>query len=83
VRAIADSTVTFRFASSAPLYVEIGEPKRRISRKSVTFFRDWVDERIERIKRTVTDPVQQAEILRYHHEAHRFWDIHLREANVP
>jgi hypothetical protein len=83
VRTIVDNPVTFRFASTAPFYVEIGDSLRRISRKSVTFFRDWVDERIARIKKTVTDRSQQLEILRYHDTARAFWDKRLGEANAP
>jgi len=83
VRTIVDNPVTFRFASTAPFFVEIGDAPRRISRKSVTFFRDWVDERIARIKKTVADRSQQLEILRYHDAARAFWDKRLSAANAP
>ena len=69
LRTIVDNPVTFRFASTAPFYVEIGPAPRRVARQSVTFFRDWVDERIARIKKTVTDARQRAEILRDHEAA--------------
>ena len=45
VRTIADNPKTFRFASTAPFYVEIGEAKRRVNRTSAQFFLDWVRER--------------------------------------
>ncbi len=83
LRTIADNPATFRFASTAPFYVEIGDSPRRISRQSVTFFRDWIDERIARIKKTVADRSQQTEILRYHDAARQFWDKRLSEANAP
>jgi hypothetical protein len=71
VRAIADNPRTFRFASTAPFYVEIGNVKHRISRESAQFFLDWTTERANRIK--LTDPRQRQEVLRYHDEARRFW----------
>ena len=40
VRAITDNPKTFRFASTAPYYVEIGKTKRRISLASAKFFLD-------------------------------------------
>ncbi len=83
VRAIAENRLTFRFASTAPFYVEIGDARRRISRRSVQFFRDWVDERIARIKKTVTDARQRAEILRDHEAARTYWEKRLSEANAP
>jgi hypothetical protein len=83
LRTIVDNPATFRFASTAPFYVEIGDSPRRISRKSVAFFRDWVDERIARIKKTVADRSQQAEILRYQLDARAFWEKRLGEANAP
>ena len=51
VRTVADNPKTFRFASTAPYYVEIGERKRRISKASAQFFLDWVHERAGRVKR--------------------------------
>jgi hypothetical protein len=46
VRAVCDLENTFRFASTGPYYVEIGQ-KPRISKASAQFFLDWVNERIE------------------------------------
>ena len=46
VRAIADVDETFRFASTAPWFVEGDTAKNRISRRSAQFFLDWVEERI-------------------------------------
>jgi hypothetical protein len=50
VRAIADHPTTFRFASTGPWYVEIGNVKRRVSRASARFFLNWTDERMTRVK---------------------------------
>jgi len=83
VRAITDNQQTFRFASTAPFYVEIGDLPRRISRKSALFFRDWVAERMSRINREVADASQREEILGYHRVARAFWEKRLSEANAP
>jgi hypothetical protein len=80
VRAIADNPKTFRFASTAPYYVEIGESKRRISRASARFFGEWVRERAARVK--IDDPAERAEVLRHHESAQKFWEDVLSRANA-
>jgi hypothetical protein len=80
VRVLTDNPKTFRFASTAPFYVEIGNSNRRISRASAQFFLDWVRERKERIK--LADAVQREQVLRYHEEAERFWGDLVRRANT-
>jgi hypothetical protein len=80
VRAIADVPYTFRFASTAPYYVEIGPQKRRISRASVQFFLDWVRERAARVK--LDDPDERRKVLKYHEDAERFWQELLAKANA-
>ncbi len=81
VRAVCEHPKTFRFASTGPWYVEIGGQKSRISRASVEYFRDWVKERMARIK--LDDAKQLAEVLRYHEDALKFWEQKLAEANAP
>jgi hypothetical protein len=80
VRAIADNPKTFRFASTAPYYVEIGERKRRISKRSAQFFLDWAIERAGQVK--LDDAGQRAEVLQYHTAAKRFWEDTLASANA-
>ena len=80
VRCFAESDKTFRFASTAPFYVETGDAKRRISRASAKFFLDWVDERRGRIKET--DEKKRAEVLKFHDEARTFWASLLEKANA-
>ena len=82
VRGIAENPKTFRFASTAPFYVELGQEKRRISKASSRFFLDWVNERIDRVKANITDKSQQAELLRSHESARKFWQKKVREANA-
>lgn len=80
VRAIADVPLTFRFASTAPFYVEVGASKRRVSRSSARFFLDWVRERAGRIK--LADSAQREEVLSYHRRAEDFWQKVLDSANA-
>jgi hypothetical protein len=82
VRAIADNKQTFRFTSTAPFYVEVGEQKRRISKQSAQFFLDWVNERIERLRREVKSPDELREVLEYHEKARQFWQDVMRGANA-
>lgn len=79
VRATADNAKTFRFASTAPFYVEIGGAPR-VSRASARFFLDWVDERIQKVK--VDDPAKREEVLEHHRRARTFWQEILEKANA-
>jgi hypothetical protein len=82
VRAVSDNDKTFRFASTAPFYVEIGKDKSRISKKSAMFFKDWTDERIERLRAALKDEQQLAEVLKPHAEAKRVWQALIDRANA-
>lgn len=79
VRVMADVDHTFRFASTAPFYVELGEP-RRISRASAQFFLDWVRQRMDRIK--LDDPQQREDVLVWHRAAEKFWQAKVGAANA-
>jgi hypothetical protein len=80
VRAIADNPRTFRFASTAPFYVEVGDAKRRVSKSAVKFFLEWVKERAARVK--LEDGKQRAEVLQYHTAAEKFWKELLERATT-
>jgi len=82
IRGIAENPKTFRFTSTAPFYTELGQAKRRISKSSSRFFLDWVNERIERVKANITDKSQQAEVLRFHESARKFWQERVRQSNA-
>ncbi len=82
VRAIAENPRTFRFASTAPFYVEVGKTKRRISKQSTQFFLDWVDERINLVKKNVKDANQRKEVLSHHQSARKYWNALLNSANA-
>ena len=80
IRAITSQKRTFRFASTAPFYVEIAERPAAISRQSARFFVDWVAERMQRVTGNVADEHQRATILNYHVAARRFWQDILSRA---
>jgi hypothetical protein len=80
VRAITDNPVTFRFASTAPFYVEFSEERRRVSKASAQFFLDWVRERMERVK--LENPEQKEAVLKHHRDAAAFWNRKVTEANA-
>jgi len=62
------------------LEVEIGDEKHYLSRKSIRFFEDWVDERIKKIK--IEDSKKLEEVLKYHRKAKQFWQQRLSLANA-
>jgi hypothetical protein len=80
VRAVTENPKTFRFASTAPFHVEVGDAKRRVSRSAVKFFQGWVKERIGRVK--LDDAGQRAEVLKHHAAAEKFWTDLLERANA-
>ncbi len=77
IRAVTDVQDTYRFASTAPYYVEIGY-QRRISRSSVKFFLDWLDERAKQ-----SGNQQSAEATGPDERARAFWQDLLQKANAP
>jgi hypothetical protein len=84
VRAIAAVPETFRFASTAPFYVEIGDRPRTVHRPDVEFFLRWIDERMAALEQDraghLGDPGRKAAVLAPHREAHRFFEGLLRMA---
>lgn len=82
VRAMTANPRTFRFASTAPWFVEAGNDPDFLSRRSVQFFLDWLAERRDRVPLKLQDPKQLAEVLKYHDEALRFWQQRLAQVNA-
>jgi hypothetical protein len=80
IRVIADNPTTFRFASTAPWYVEIGDEKRRVSKASAQFFLDWVNERADRVR--IDDPKQRSEVLEHHAMAREYWEGVVKNSNA-
>jgi hypothetical protein len=91
VRAIAAVPGTFRFASTAPFYVEVGRVPVTVHREDVVFFLRWIDERIAALeadpKGELGDSARKEEVLRPHREARRFFehllDPGLKRSIVP
>jgi len=79
IRAVTDLSDTYRFAMTAPYYVEIGYG-RRVSKQAAQFFLDWVYERARQIK--LTDPQQRSEVLDYHRKARDYWQDVVAKANA-
>jgi len=79
IRAITDVPKTFRFAMTAPYYVEIGY-ERRVSKQAAQFFLDWADERAKQIQ--LADPKQQEAVMQWHRQAREFWADLVAKANA-
>jgi len=60
--------------------VEVGDVKQHISRASVQFFIDWVQERMGRIK--LDDPDQKNAVRKHHARAKQVWRMILETANA-
>ena len=72
IRVICKTTGNFRFASTAPFYVEIGKNKKHISKSAAQFFLDWTNERAGLIK--TDDKEQLREINKYVNAARKYWE---------
>ena len=83
IRAITANKQTFRFASTAPFYVELKGQPNRISLRSCKFFADWVIERIERIEKNVRAPDQRQSVVAFQKQALKFWNKKMKTANAP
>ncbi|WP_425616511.1 CehA/McbA family metallohydrolase [Anatilimnocola sp. NA78] len=79
IRAVTNASKTYRFAMTAPYYVEIGY-QPRVSKKSAQFMLDWLTERARKI--TITDPEQRQAVMQFHRSARDFWQQKVAEANA-
>ncbi len=74
VRALGTATNTFRFASTAPWYVEIGGGAMKPHRESARFFADWCRERITMLEKlTNLSLSQRAEVLEPWRISEEYW----------
>jgi hypothetical protein len=81
VRAIADVTNTFRFASTAPWYVEIAARPAVVPHVSAQFFLDWCRERIQMLEgRAELSAAQKEQVLEPWRSARKFWEEKLKTA---
>jgi hypothetical protein len=81
IRAVTDLAETYRFATTAPYYVEIGD-RPRISKASAQFFLDWVDERMAAVGPKLGDKDEREAVLKYHRQARDFWRNLVERANA-
>ena len=81
IRAVTDLPRTYRFAMTGPYYVRIG-PEPRISKRSVRFFLDWVDERARQLD-AIEDPRQRRAVMQPHLAARDYWRELVEKANAP
>ncbi len=83
IRAITDNSKTYRYATTAPYYVDVGYHPR-ISRSSVQFFLDWTDKRAAEIataaKADDSDAAQTAQ--KYAQQAQAYWKSLLDHATA-
>ena len=80
VRAITDVTNTFRFASTAPWYVEIAGRPPAVPRESAQFFVDWCRQRIDTLeKRVELSAAQREQVLEPWRAARKFWESKLAD----
>lgn len=79
VRAATDVEKTYRFASTGPWYVDIGE-KNRVSRSAVQFFLDWLTDLTKELK--LDDAKEQAAAMKFHAAARKFWEERLQNATA-
>jgi hypothetical protein len=82
VRAIADVPETFRFAGTAPFYVQVGSRARTIHRKDVEYFLRWIDERMDALTRSadLPDPEKRESVLVPHRRAREEFERLLESA---
>ncbi|HTQ37673.1 MAG TPA: hypothetical protein VMJ32_01520, partial [Pirellulales bacterium] len=78
-----DNSQTYRYATTAPYYVEIGY-RPRVSRASAQFFLDWTNQRAgeiaEAIKADDSPAAQSA--LQSVKQAQEYWNSLLGKANA-
>ncbi|HXJ61699.1 MAG TPA: CehA/McbA family metallohydrolase [Verrucomicrobiae bacterium] len=83
VRAVTALTNTFRFASTAPWYVELGHQPMRPRRASAEFFVDWCRERMQKLEALAEiDPGQKAALMEPWQKALGFWQGKASQAGV-
>jgi len=77
IRAVTNNAETYRYATSAPYYVDF-EYQPRISRRSVQFFIDWLDAREANLREAGADQL----MLDACGKAREFWQQRLAEATT-
>jgi len=83
IRAVTDNTKTYRYATTAPYFVEIGYGPR-ISRSAAQFFLDWTDKRREEISKAAgpEESAAMEQARQYVESAHDYWKAIGERANA-
>mgnify|MGYP005836828479 CR=1 FL=1 len=79
LRVVTDLSKTYRFAMTGPYYVEIGG-QRRVSRRAVEFFIEWIYQRADALRRL--DPPPPRAVFEDWRTALLFWKNLLEQANA-
>ncbi len=79
IRAVADETSTYRFAMTAPWYVQIGSEKR-ISRQDAQFFLDWIYQRARALAK-IEDPALRKGWIDFHRRGRDTFKRLVEQAN--
>jgi hypothetical protein len=83
IRAVTDDTKTYRYATTAPYFVEIGYGPR-ISRSAAQFFLDWTDKRGEEISKAAgtEESAAMKQARKNVESAHDYWKAIGERANA-
>jgi hypothetical protein len=79
VRAVCDVPNSYRYACTAPYYVDIGG-QPRISKTAAQFFLDWVEERANQV--TLDNAKQREAVLKHIASARTYWQGLVDRANA-
>lgn len=81
VRAVTANRQIYQFASSGPYYVD--SERHRISRRSVQFFLDWIDEAVDRVRKLADiDESERTALLAEQEMAREFFKDLAARANA-
>jgi hypothetical protein len=83
IRVRSDVPNTFRFASTAPWYVEVGGKKPAGIRSACEFFRQWTEERIDQLRQKLASEQERREVLPVFEAASQFWADQAAKADSP
>ncbi|MBX7073212.1 MAG: CehA/McbA family metallohydrolase [Pirellulales bacterium] len=76
VRVVTEVEHTYRFASTGPYYVEVGDAQQRVSKSAAQFFLDWTRQRSDQSGASPADRVLYDRAL-------EFWTQRVAAANAP
>jgi hypothetical protein len=77
IRVVTDHEPSYRFAMTAPYYIEIGQ-QPRIKSEAVAFFEAWLAESEKRIEKL--EPAERDAYRPYLEKAHEFWQQRASQA---